>query len=578
MKIGSRPVVFDGAMVTYYPVVSKDPLDRCEMANIHEGGTILDIHRAYIDAGSMALRTNTFGANRATLKCDHETLRQVINEGWRLACEAARIDTEIFADIGPIPDGSFEDYKEIVDVFIEAGARRFIFETFSTLDNLTQIAEYIKNDVDDTFILISFAVSPEGYTRLGESGQKLIYESAENKNIDAAGFNCFSGPRHLLRYIQTLELGDMVFSVMPNSGYPEVLGNRTFFEDSSCYFAQEMAKIAKLGAAFIGGCCGTTPEYIRETVKIIKKTGDGDKPYAAPARIVEFKKIPNKSILKSKMDAGEKIIVVELDPPVDTDIGFFLEGAEKYYKLGVDAITIADCPVAKSRVDSCLLACKLKRELGITPIPHMTCRDRNLNAAKALLLGLNIEGINDVLIITGDPIPTAERDEIKRAHGFNAVKMANYITDLNKKIFNSPFNIYGALNVNDRNFEAQLKYAQKEVESGISVFLTQPVMTEKALENLIIAKERLDAKILGGIIPVVSYNNARFMNNEIPGIDISDDMIERYKDLSPEEAKKLAVEISTDIVKKIWPYTDGIYLITPFKKTEIIVDVLKEIR
>ena len=255
-----------------------------------------------------------------------------------------------------------------------------------------------------------------------------------------------------------------------------------------------------------------------------------------------------------------------------------MEGSKKLQSIGVDAVTIADCPIARARVDSSLLACKLKRELGMTPIPHMTCRDRNINATKALLLGMNIEGVRDVLVVTGDPIPTAQRDEIKAIFSFNSRILASYIRELNETAFGTPFNIYGALNINAVNFEGELRKAVRKVESGVTAFLTQPVLTAKAVENLKKAHEVLDAKILGGIIPVVSYRNACFMNNEISGINVADEIIALYKDLDKEEAGQLAVKISTEIAKIIAPFIDGYYLITPFKRVDIIADIVNHIK
>ena len=243
----------------------------------------------------------------------------------------------------------------------------------------------------------------------------------------------------------------------------------------------------------------------------------------------------------------------------------------------VDAITIADCPVARVRVDSSLLACKLKRELNITTIPHMTCRDRNINATKALLLGLSIEGVNNVLVVTGDPVPTAERDEVKAMFSFNSAILANYITNLNDTTFSSPFNICGALNVNAINFPSQLAHAKKKIENGVTMFLTQPILSKQAVENLKQAHSELPAKILGGIIPIVSHRNACFMNNEISGISVSEEITELYKDISKEEATILAIKISTDIAIEIYNYVDGYYLITPFKRIDIISEIIKNI-
>ncbi|OPZ92414.1 MAG: Bifunctional homocysteine S-methyltransferase/5,10-methylenetetrahydrofolate reductase [Firmicutes bacterium ADurb.Bin419] len=278
--------------------------------------------------------------------------------------------------------------------------------------------------------------------------------------------------------------------------------------------------------------------------------------------------------LLKKISIGKKIIAVELDPPIDTDIDFFVKSAIKLKEQGVDAITIADCPVASARVDSSLLACKLKREFDITVIPHMTCRDRNINATKALLLGLNIEGVNNVLVVTGDPIPTAQRDEVKAMFSFNSAVLANYITNLNETTFSTPFNICAALNVNARNFKHQLDYAKKKVESGVSMFLTQPVLTRQAVDNLILARKELKCGILGGIIPIVSYKNACFMNNKISGISISEEIIERYRDISKEEASELAVRISVQFAKEIEPFVDGYYIMTPFKRIDIVTKII----
>ncbi|MDB0439444.1 bifunctional homocysteine S-methyltransferase/methylenetetrahydrofolate reductase [Clostridioides difficile] len=571
-------LVFDGAMGTYYSKLKNSPFN-CEIANINDAYTILSIHKEYIKSGCMAIKTNTFAANETLLECDFKTVKDIIISGYEIALEATRnTDVFIFADIGPIPAlndrNLLPEYKKIVDVFLEVGATNFLFETFSSHEYLPEISSYIKEKQPDAFILTEFAVNPEGFTRLGKSGTSIFESISKDKNIDALGFNCISGPHHLLHFIKTLDIKDNIVSIMPNAGYPTIINNRTFFEDNSDYFSEQMLEILNQGVHILGGCCGTTPEFIKKTVEIVNSSYKGNvaiKNDISPKN--KIKSVTKNELLK-KLDLGKKIIAVELDPPIDTDIEFFMNSAEKLKDYGVDAITIADCPIARARVDSSLLACKIKRELDITPIPHMTCRDRNINATKALLLGLNIENINNVLVVTGDPIPSAERDEIKAMFSFNSSILANYIKTLNKDIFNTPFNIFGALNINATNFDSQLKHAKIKIENGVTMFLTQPVLTEQALLNLKKAKEILPAKILGGIIPVVSYKNACFMNNEISGITVSQDIIEMYKDASKEQATKLAINISTQIAKKIEPYVDGYYIITPFKRIDIVCNIL----
>ncbi|MBU3181869.1 bifunctional homocysteine S-methyltransferase/methylenetetrahydrofolate reductase [Clostridium psychrophilum] len=582
MNINERPLIFDGAMGTYYASVCKNPLSKCELANIYDRKTILNIHKEYINAGCKAIKTNTFGANKISLESDYNTMRSVIVKGYEIAKEAA-MDTDVlvFADIGPIPVlekiSLLTAYKEIVDVFLKLGAANFIFETFSSYEYMVEISKYIKEKNSNAYVLMELAVSPEGFTRIGISGEKFIEKVSNISSIDACGFNCFLGPNHLLRYIKTLNIENKTISVMPNSGYPTVINNRMFFSNTKEYFASQMLEIAKQGVAIIGGCCGTTPEFIRETVAKIEGLSPHEIVSSIKGEKIQFEKLIIKNSLLEKIRLGEKIIAVELDPPMDTGIDFFMNSAKSLKEQGADAITIADCPVARVRVDSSLLACKLKRELNITTIPHMTCRDRNINATKALLLGLSIEGVNNVLVVTGDPVPTAERDEVKAMFSFNSVILANYITNLNDTTFSSPFNICGALNVNAINFSSQLAHAKKKIENGVTMFLTQPILSKQAVENLKRARRELTAKILGGIIPIVSHRNACFMNNEISGISVSEEITELYKDISKEEATILAIKISTDIAREIHDYVDGYYLITPFKRIDIISEIIKNI-
>ncbi len=578
-----KPLIFDGAMGTYYASIAANPVSPCELANLYDRDTILNIHREYINAGCHAIKTNTFAANRVSLECSLDTVKEVIEQGYKLAREAFQgTDVLVFADIGPILSDDGDDleaqYREIVDVFLASGAFNFIFESFSSDEYLADLARYIKEKCPGAYILVEFAVSPEGFTRLGKSGRKLLESVMQVPSIDACGFNCFSGPSHLLEYIKTFDIKDKTISLMPNSGYPTVINNRTFFQNTKEYFAEKMLEVARQGVLILGGCCGTTPDYIREMVARLKGLSPGEIVFNGHKEIPSAKMRPVRNLLQEKMNTGKKIIAVELDPPIDTDIEFFMNSAKVLKEQGVDAITIADCPLARARVDSSLMACKIKRELDITPIPHMTCRDRNINATKALLLGLNIEGINNVLVVTGDPIPTAHRDEIKGIFSFNSAILASYISSLNETVFSSPFNICAALNVNARNFGNQLQRAQKKLSHGVSMFLTQPVISEQAVENLKKAREELSAKILGGILPIVSYNNACFINNEISGISVADEIIEMYRDTTREQAAELAVDISTDMARSIAPYVDGFYLITPFKRIDIIAKIIRNIR
>lgn len=571
-------LLFDGAMGTYYAARNRASDRTCEQANLSAPQEIEAIHRAYLAAGCTAIKTNTFAANRPNLGAD--VCAAVIRAGYDIARRAAG-DTFVFADIGPIDtaeDRLFEEYQFIADRFLAAGARNFLFETNSHDRGLSEIAAYIKKQAPESFVLVSFASQPDGFTRSGHLLTELFRKAAEDRNIDAAGINCISGAKHMAELADTLDTANTIFSAMPNAGYPTVRANRTFYDSDPAYFAMQLAELRSKGANILGGCCGTTPEYMAAAAEALRKAPPVRPIPSSPAAPAQAPTVSENRFWEALCDPTQKPFAVELDSPENADITKFMAGARELQKNGASIITIADCPIARARMDSSLMACKLRRELGMEALPHMTCRDRNLNATQALLLGLSAEDIKNVLLITGDPIPSASRDEVKSVYNFNSRKLIKYVDNLNRSLLPSPFQIFGALNLNVRNFHMQLKLAQEKEENGACGFFTQPVLTAQALENLKLARQTLKGKLLGGIIPVVSHRNALFMNSEISGITVDETIIRLYEGLDRDRGEELAVTISAAIAHEIAPYVDGFYLMTPFGRTGLMARIMARIR
>lgn len=575
------PLVLDGAMGTLFAALPGQSEAACEQANLENPEQVLRIHKAYLDAGSNAIQTNTFSLSAAIAQGRREEALRLLDAGCRLAAQAAEeTNAAVFADIGPAPLGMrvtpAQTFILQMDGFLQQGLRCFLLETLSSDEGVQEAARHLKALCPDAFLLVSYAVRPEGFTREGLSGKGLLERTAAIPEVDAVGLNCVSGPHHMLSLLKNVRLNGKTLSVMPNAGYPTVVGRRTVYQGTPEYFAERMMQLRSAGAAILGGCCGTTPQHIAALSQALK---------AAPALTVantqpayeETAASEDPNPIWDKLAAGERIIAVELDPPADDRIDPFLSDVQTLMDAHVDAITIADCPIARPRADSSLLACKLKRELGIAVLPHMTCRDRNLNATKALLLGLAMEGVRNVLIVTGDPVPTEERASVKSVFNFNSRKLAAYITELNQQLAR-PFRIFAALNLNAVNFRVQLELAKEKEACGVSGFLTQPVLSEEALENLKLARRELKGKILGGVFPIVSYRNACFLNNEIAGMRVAPEIAERYKGLERDEAEQLAAKISVQIAKEIEPYTDGWYLMTPFRRVGLIREIVKGLK
>ena len=582
--LARKPLLFDGGMGTYYKA---KPGTECEQGNLLDPAGVRKVHREYLAAGVEAIKTNTFGLPRmaAARQPDWQALARA---GWKLAAEAAvETGAAVFADLGPAPDteaapaGSI--YTAVARCFVEQGAKNFLFETLSSDAGVLEAVQAVKAQVPDAFVLVSFAVLPDGYTREGMYSKDLVRRMTESGIVDAVGFNCVSAPGAMRTLVQQLGSTALPLSVMPNAGYPVVTRTQVKYQGKPEYFAKELARIAAEGVRILGGCCGTTPAHIAALRAALDSLPAVEK--AAPAVQVSTPEAPTvekDDAFLRKLNAGKKVIAIELDSPKDADLTNYLAGAKRLQAAGADLLTIADCPIARARMDSSLVACRVHRELGLCTLPHMTCRDRNLNATKALLLGLYAEGVREVLAITGDPIPTAERDEVKNVYQFNSRKLAQYIVSLagEGREMPSPMTVFGALNLNARNFEVELRRAGEKLENGMSGFLTQPVLSEQAVENLRHTRETLGerAKILAGIMPVVSQRNAIFMENEVNGIHVAEEIMEAFAGLDREQGEALGLEISLKMAREALPYADGFYLMTPFNRVALMERLIARLK
>ena len=582
--LAQRPLLFDGGMGTYYKA---KPGQECEQANLTDPDGILAVHRAYLAAGADAIKTNTFSLPRLAA-AQQPGWEQLADAGWQLAAKAAgETGAAVFADLGPAPDTenlpAEQVYLSVAKRFALLGARNFLFETLSTEEGVLEAIHALKQTVPEAFVLVSFAVLPDGYTREGRYCAELVRRMAQSGVVDAVGLNCVSAPGAMRALVQQLGDAGLPLSVMPNAGYPVVARAQVRYQGKPEYFARELSRLAAEGVRILGGCCGTTPQHIAALRTALDALPEAlpAAPAAKPAATAK-PAVETDDVFLRKLRAGQRVIAVELDSPKDADLTAYLEGARRLQAAGADLLTIADCPIARARMDSSLVACRVHRELGMNVLPHMTCRDRNLNATKALLLGLYAEGVREVLAITGDPIPTAERDEVKNVYQFNSRKLAQYIVSLagEGREMPSPITVFGALNLNARNFEVELRRAAEKLENGMSGFLTQPLLSAQAVENLKKTRETLGerAKILAGILPVVSQRNAIFMENEVNGIQVDEAIIQKFEGLDRTAGEELGLEVSVQAAKTAAPYADGFYLMTPFNRVALMERLIARLR
>jgi homocysteine S-methyltransferase len=286
----------------------------------------------------------------------------------------------------------------------------------------------------------------------------------------------------------------------------------------------------------------------------------------------------NESSLQELINEGKRPILVEFDPPRQTAPTAFLPGARELAEAGADVITIADCPVGRANIDACMLAAKMKREYGIQVLPHMACRDRNLNAIKALLLGLDMEDIRGVLLVTGDPVAREDRDSIRGVFQLTAQTLAQAVSDMAREGALNPFFLCGALNVNARNFDMEIRRARKKEESGIRAFLTQPISSTQAMENVKKARRELKGHLLAGLFPIVSYKNACFLQREVGGMTIDQEIIDSYQGLDRAQGEERAERLCLDTAREARPFVNGFYIMTPFQRIALVKRIIGALR
>ncbi|QUH30937.1 bifunctional homocysteine S-methyltransferase/methylenetetrahydrofolate reductase [Vallitalea guaymasensis] len=581
-------LVTDGAMGTYYSKKTLKDTTVSELANINDKKIIETIHKEYIEAGAKLIRTNTFSANTVSLKCSRIELRKIITEGYNIAVDSAKgKDVFVGASIGPIPeklesekDDILDEYYCIINTLLDLGADIFIFETFASTNYIKILAAYILSKNEKAEIIAQFKVNAFGYSKEGISARRLIEEARGIEGLVAYGFNCGIGVGHLYKIIRNLDIEDENIVAIPNAGYPDKIYARTVYRDNARYFGETMVDIKKLGVKVIGGCCGTTPSHIEEIIENLEGNYE-------PSSIYHRNKTQKKKGISNtpnrfykKLMNKEFVFAVELDPPYNGNIQKTMEGANILKAEGVDIITIADSPLSRPRADSIIIANKIAKEVGIDVMPHICCRDKNVIALKSIILGAHIEKIRNILLVTGDPIPSEERIETASVFNVNSIKLMELVKELNVDFDPEDAMIYGgALNPNLTYVDKIIKRINKKQEAGAKYLLTQPIYNDQAINNLKIIKENTDIKILGGIMPLVSYKNARFLNNEIAGIDIPENICSMFtKDMTREEAENVGIEIAVEIAMKIKDIVDGIYMMTPFNRVEMVSKIIKSIR
>lgn len=595
------PLLADGAMGTYFLERFGDVVESCELANIRQPDRVRQVHQAYLEAGARLLRTNTFAAIYTVDAPLFAGLAEVTRSGYRLACECASAyaNAWVAADIGPgfglEPAEAQIAYEIMVRAFIDEGADLFMLETFADPDEVTAIAGIIKKLRPESIVIASFALSPDGLTRKGVSLQRLAAQIDASPLIDVFGLNCGVGPTHMQKLAEQLGEIQKPISLMPNSGYPRRDQVRTVYTSSADHFALMSLEMIRPNVRIIGGCCGTTPAHIQAVGELLHiRLASAGQPVAGPetAPVPETVRpaLPatgrtlatqlwadNRFV--EKIRQGQFVIIAEMEPPRNSDLHDLIVAARKLAAAGFDALTLADSPLARIKMDPVICAARLQREAGLPVMPHLACRDRNVNALRSLLLGAHSEGLRQILAITGDGIPESDRGFIKPVFNLNSVGLLDQIAQMNQDVFaGSPILAGAALDLGVSQPDVELKRALRKLEKGAAYLMTQPVFAPIGQSMLRELRAR-GIKVLLGLMPLVSYRNAHYLAEEVPGIRIPEEILSRFTpDMSREEAQAIGIEACAAVGRAMRGEIDGYYLITPFNRADIVIRLLEKLR
>lgn len=603
-RMKDSPLIFDGAMGTEiykHGVFINTCYDHLNLTN---PDLISAIHQAYADAGADVMETNTFGANHIKLK-EHGLANQVdaINSAAvKLARKAIGNDGYVAGSVGPALKSNQlltpANQADVAAAFSEqiaslkaAGADCIFLETFSKLDELKLAAKMAKQA--DMLVLASFVVNLSCETATGMKGPFMVNALDNDPNVDAIGINCGIGPSAAYAQLEKLiKHTSKPFTVMPNSGYPEQVDGRMIYMCNPEYFTEYAKSCIKLGARGFGGCCGTTPEDIRSAAYAVKSLNEVKKHVAinaiAPATLPAVDVVPfaKKCNMAAKMARGEKVTSVEITPPRSIDMTDMLEKCRKCKEAGIDAINIPDGPRASARISPMVAAMTIEREVGIETVLHYCCRDRNLIGMQSDLLGAAAGGLHNLLLITGDPPKLGDYPDATPVFDVNAVGLTQVVNNLNHGFdvggnpINPPTSALIGVGANPCaiDMDHEMNHYRNKINAGAEYAITQPVFDPQALLNFMDRAERECERtipIIAGVWPLVSYRNALFLQNEVPGVEIPESIMERMaKTTTKEEGRQVGIEIAREIRDAVADRVAGFQVSAPFGIVELALAVL----
>lgn len=593
-RLKNEILIADGAMGTL--LYSYGTGSCFEQLNLSHAEQIQQIHEAYIEAGADIIQTNTYAANYLKLQRYglEDSVKELNTAAVKNARKAVNGSTFVAGTIGGVRgikpnmvaiDEIKRSFREQLYCLLLEGVDILLFETFYDLEELEHVLTIARKE---TTLPIIAQVSLheigilQNQTPLTEAFNKL-----EALGADVVGINCRLGPHHLLMTLEDVPIPKKAYlSAYPNASMPAYTDGKFHYKGDSEYFRQSAKAFRDQGVRLLGGCCGTTPEHIRAFSKELKGL-----PPILEKKIKHRKQIqistfdnprrehpPLEEIVKERAS-----IIVELDPPRSLNTHKFFEGAKALKNAGIDAITLADNSLATPRICNSALGYRVKKEINIRPLVHITCRDRNIIGLQSHLMGLHTLGLHDVLAVTGDPARVGDFPGASSVYDLSSFELIQMIKQLNDGLSISgkelaqkaAFSVGAAFNPNVRSLEKAVQRLEKKISFGADYFISQPVFSEEKLTEVYQSVKHLKTPIYIGLMPLTSSKNAEFLHNEVPGIKISDKIRNQMASFhdNPIQSAREGVAITKSLIDAAAELFNGIYIITPFMRSELTVEL-----
>ena len=602
-----RVLVCDGAMGTMLYAKGVFINKSFDALNLSQPDLVLDVHQQYVRAGADIIETNTFGANRIKLGSFDlaDSLLAINQAGARLARQAAGDRAYVAGAIGPLGiriepwgktsiDEARAIFREQAKALIESGVDLIILETFRDLNEIGAAIDAVR-DVSPLPIVAQMTTEEDGNTLDGTPPERFAPE-LERRGATVIGVNCAVGPAPMLETIERMEaVTSRRLSAQPNAGKPRDVEGRNIYLCSPEYMATYARRFILHNVRIIGGCCGTTPEHVRQ----IKAAVSGQAPVtSAPAlrqgaarraSAIAAPPVPRekKSRFAAELARGAFVVAAELLPPRGFEAEPAIARARELKRYGVDVINIADGPRAGARLSALSLAVLIEQQAGIETLLHYACRDRRLPAIQSDLLGAHAMGLRNVLLTTGDPGRVGDYPDATSVFDVDSIGLTNVVSILNHgydvggQAIGAPtaFHIGVSVNPAATNLDEELRRFEYKVEAGAEFVLTRPVFDLAGFERFLKRIETARLPIVAGVVPFESLRHAEFMANEVPGVRVPELLMDRMRKAdSIDGAAAEGIQIARELAGALRKGVNGVQVSTASGNVDAALAVVDGLR